>query len=126
MFSDENKKKASNSNGKYLSNTTLIGSNSTITGHINCQGDIRIDGIVNGNIVSDGKVVIGTEAKVNGNVNSEKADIFGYVKGDINVVDKLRILDKANLIGDITTSHLCVEETAFFIGVCNMEKGSKK
>ncbi|HEY8388333.1 MAG TPA: polymer-forming cytoskeletal protein, partial [Parasegetibacter sp.] len=61
--------------------TSLIGAGTTVTGDISCNGDIRIDGELKGNIVSKAKIVIGPAGKVEGDIEGTQADIMGTVKG---------------------------------------------
>ena len=58
----------------------IIESSTKIVGDIYSKADFRIDGIVEGNITTTGKVVIGKSGKINGKINSSNADISGSIK----------------------------------------------
>ena len=63
----------------------LINSGTIITGEINSNGDVRIDGQLKGTINTKGKVVIGKKGKVEGEINCSNADISGEVNAKTNV-----------------------------------------
>lgn len=119
MFNKKPEKMAKN-NDSDPNVINLIGSGTEITGDITCNGDIRIDGILNGNLNTKGKVVIGETGKANGEVNCKNADISGKIEGKI-IISELLILKSASLIsGDIVTNKLSIEPGARFTGNCNM------
>ena len=98
----------------------IIRSGTEINGDINCRGDIRIDGKLIGNLVSDGKVVVGEEGIVEGNIKCSNATISGGVKVNIEVNELLTLKSTANLVGEINTNKLMIEPGANFSGSCKM------
>lgn len=60
-----------------------------IEGSITSITDIRIDGIINGNVKSQAKIVIGPTGKVNGDIYCEDLTVEGEVVGDIHVLKTL-------------------------------------
>jgi cytoskeletal protein CcmA (bactofilin family) len=100
--------------------TSIIGKGVTLTGDIDSTADIRIDGTLHGNIKSSARVFIGADAMVEGNIESNHADILGKVKGIVRVKEVLNLRGKACLVGDIYTTKLEVEPTANFNGQCHM------
>lgn len=98
----------------------LIGAGTTIEGEIRSNGDIRVDGIINGSVTSKAKVVVGTTGSIEGDINCQNADISGAVKGKLMVVEMLFLKSTAKITGDITSSKLVVEAGASFTGSCNM------
>lgn len=98
----------------------LVGSGTEITGDIVSSGDIRIDGIINGNLQTKGKVVIGETGKAKGEVNCKNADISGKIEGKIIVTELLSLKPSALIVGDIVSGKLAIEPGARFTGNCNM------
>ena len=90
----------------------IIESSTKIVGDIYSKADFRIDGIVEGNITTTGKVVIGKSGKINGKINSSNADISGSVSGKIEVAETLSLMSESLIQGDIVTGKLSVEEGA--------------
>lgn len=100
--------------------TTLIGAGTVITGNIEASGDIRIDGILKGNLFAKAKVIIGPDSIIEGDIIGQQADILGRVEGRIQVNDLLYLRGKAVILGDIHAVKLLIEPTVNFNGQCRM------
>lgn len=98
----------------------LIGTGTRITGDIVSNGDVRIDGILSGNISLKGRLVVGPQGKIEGDVHCQNADISGEIKGKVQVAEMLALKQTAKINGDITTGKLVVEPGANFTGTCSM------
>ncbi|HRI29452.1 MAG TPA: polymer-forming cytoskeletal protein [Chitinophagales bacterium] len=98
----------------------IIGQGTKITGAISCQGDIRIDGEVQGNITAYAKIVIGSSGMVLGDIVCENADVAGKIDGTIKVKELLNLKETATITGDISTHKLVIEAGAVFNGLCTM------
>lgn len=99
-------------------NTITVGTE--ITGDIVSNGDIRLDGVLNGNLTAKGKLVIGESGRVKGLVTCKNSDIYGYVEGRINVTELLSLKSTCEIIGDITSNRLAIEPGCKFTGNCKM------
>ena len=102
-----------------LHNTITNGTE--ITGDINSQGDLRLDGFLKGNLNIRGRVVIGKTGKVLGTINCKNAEINGQVEGKINVSELLSLTETANVRGDIIINKLNIQPGCKFTGTCSME-----
>lgn len=91
-----------------------------ITGDIVCKGDIRIDGKLYGNLNCEGKVVVGENGLVQGNIECKNATISGALKVNIKVSELLTLKNTSNLVGEIVTNKLQIEPGANFSGSCKM------
>lgn len=100
------------------SNRILIGTE--IVGDVKTNGDIRIDGYVKGTIETEGKLVIGEQGTVEGEVKCANASLSGVLKGTIEVESLLSLHKSAKVHGDIYASKLSVEPGAEFSGKCSM------
>lgn len=100
------------------SNRILIGTE--IEGDLRSNGDIRIDGVVKGNINVAGKLVIGEKGKVEGEVVCANATVSGLLKGKAQVKELLTMTQSAVVKGDVITSKLAVEPGAELSGTCSM------
>ena len=103
----------------------LISNGTEITGDIRSQGDIRIDGVLIGNLSTKGKVVIGNTGKVKGEVVCKNSEVSGEIEGKINVSQLLTLKVSSAIIGDIITNKLSIEPGARFTGNCNMSDGNE-
>ncbi len=100
--------------------TTIIGAGTTITGNIESNGDIRVDGKIIGNLEAKSKVIIGANGIIEGDITGKNADVLGTVKGKIKMEDLLYLHGKAIVDGDLYAGKLQIEPTASFNGQCHM------
>jgi cytoskeletal protein CcmA (bactofilin family) len=106
------------------SGTSLIGTGTTITGDIASNGDVRIDGVLKGNIRGTAKILIGQDGVVEGDIEGQQADIMGRVEGKIVVRELLNLRSNAVIKGDIRAGKLQIEPTVVFNGQCQMGEAS--
>ena len=118
MFTKNNESMKRTENNNSVVN--IIGQGTSILGDINSNGDIRIDGTLKGSIKTEGKVVLGKEGIVEGDVVCQNADISGTIKAMITVSNMLSLKETAKLNGDIVTNKLSIEPGAEFTGSCSM------
>jgi cytoskeletal protein CcmA (bactofilin family) len=100
--------------------TTIISKGVIIEGKVTSNGNIRVEGIIQGDILSKHSVVVGENGKVNGKIDAASINIGGKVSGTISAKEKLILGSKGNIKGDIFTTLLVVEEGAVFNGKGNV------
>lgn len=91
-----------------------------LMGDLITDSSIRIDGEVIGNITCAGKVLLGENAIINGNLNCNEADVEGKVTGNLKVESLLTLREKARIEGDINTNKIEIHQGAIFLGNCSM------
>ena len=117
--------KTTDSNVQY----SKIDKNTVLKGAINAKTDIRIDGTLEGEVETVGRVIIGKDAVVNGKVLCANADIEGVFKGNLTVSGSLSLKAGSNVEGEVFIQKLIVESGATFNANCSMhseEDGVKK
>lgn len=92
-----------------------------IKGDIISQADFRIDGKLDGNVKTSGKVVIGKDGYIHGKVECVNADIEGNFNGELMVSELLSLKSSAVIEGNVTVSKLSVEPGATFNATCTMK-----
>ncbi|MAO33516.1 MAG: cell shape determination protein CcmA [Flavobacteriales bacterium] len=103
-----------------IETVNTIGAGTVITGDIQSKGDVRIDGNLKGSVNTTGKLVLGKEGVIEGDVVCNNADISGTLKAKITVSQLLLLKTTAKLTGDISTNKLSIEPGATFTGSCSM------
>lgn len=93
---------------------------SVIKGDVVTENDIRIDGRFEGTIYAKGKVVVGENACVKGNIVCHYADFWGSVEGDSYIRETLILRSSAKVVGDIHVKNLQVELNASINGSCQV------
>ena len=99
---------------------TLIAAGTTLKGDISSNGDIRIDGTLQGNIQCQAKVIIGSNGSVEGDISGQQADIMGKVAGTIKVKELLQLKGGSHVNGNLYAGKLQIEPSANFNGQCHM------
>jgi len=99
---------------------TMFGQGTQLTGDVNSDGDIRVDGAVKGVLHSKAKIVIGVTGVVEGDLICQNATIDGKVNGNVMASELVILTKSAFVTGDIQLKKLVVEEGARFSGKCTM------
>lgn len=87
-----------------------------VIGSIRFSNDMHIDGKIEGEIISDsGRVTIGENAKIKGDVTAGEVSIYGDVEGKISS-QRCELKRQSKLRGDIKTQTLSMEEGAQLSG----------
>lgn len=87
-----------------------------INGHISGEGELMIDGTVNGNIQMT-HLVVGTLGHIVGNIEADTLEVRGRVIGNI-FAREVRLAQEAFVEGDISFDKLAVDPGAYFQGRC--------
>ncbi|MDR2413747.1 MAG: polymer-forming cytoskeletal protein [Odoribacteraceae bacterium] len=98
----------------------LLSEGTRIEGEISATNDIRVDGIIKGNIKTSGRVVIGPTAKIEGNIESPGVDLLGLMQGNIISSGLVSLRGNSTFTGNITTAQVSVEVGAIFNGECRI------
>lgn len=101
---------------------TIFGPKTQFTGMVRSEGMIRIDGHIEGNIVADKGVIVGSEGCLIAHVKSRTATIAGSVQGNLDVLEKVELLSTGKIIGDIRCGSLSVSVGAVFRGASLSKK----
>ena len=85
-----------------LGRTNRIVEGTKIEGSIETNADIRLDGVLVGDLNVSGRLVIGPKGAVEGDVNCVNADIEGRIKGNVIVKEGLVVKASAMIEGEVT------------------------
>ena len=125
MFNQKSKSDSFMESPAATGGASLIASGTTLKGDISSNGDIRIDGTLQGNIHCTAKVVIGANGVIEGDISGQTADIMGKVSGTIKVKELLQLKGGSQVTGNIYSSKLQIEPTANFNGQCHMNASTE-
>lgn len=98
---------------------TIIADGTVVHGAMAVDGNLRLDGTVEGGISCTGKMVIGPKGHVKGNVRSAGLVLHGFLEGDVHTSEDLVLKSSCVMKGDIYTVGLEIEPQAKFNGACN-------
>ena len=122
MFSDNKKDKRMEEN---KSNQNLIAQGTKITGDFISEGDFRIDGTIEGNVKTSGKIVVGKSGFIKGTLQGTDAYFEGKFSGKLALSGILTLKSTAHIDGEVIVGKLAVEPGASFNVTCAM-KGTVK
>lgn len=96
--------------------TNVLSSGIEITGSIRFSNDMIIDGKIEGEITSDkGRVTIGENAIIKGDVTAGEVKVYGKIEGKI-ISERCELKDKSKITGDIKSKVFSMEEGAQLSG----------
>lgn len=99
----------------------LLGAGTRYEGKLFFDGRVRIDGEFEGEIHSDGLLLIGEEATVKGAIHVHTLIVRGgKVDGDIHATELVELHAPAEIRGDIRTKALFMDKGVRFDGACVM------
>jgi cytoskeletal protein CcmA (bactofilin family) len=122
MFSDNKKAKHME---EITSSQNIIAQGTKINGDFNSEGDFRIDGTIEGNIKTTGKVVVGKSGFIKGTLQGTDAHFDGKFSGKLSLSGTLTLKSTAHIDGEVVVGKLAVEPGATFNVTCIM-KGTVK
>ena len=108
-----------------LGKTNRIVEGTTIIGDINSPADFRLDGRLEGNFKTLGKLVIGPAGSIKGTITALNTDIEGKFEGKINVEDLLTLKATAVVSGEVICAKIAIEPGANFTSTCEMRTNLK-
>lgn len=104
----------------------FVGKGVTVKGVINYKGTVKIDGCFEGEITTEGVLLVGSEAVIKAQVLAGSVVSYGKIIGDIMATDKVSLMAPAVLNGSLKTPALSMEEGVLFTGQLEMtEKTSQ-
>lgn len=100
---------------------TIIGNNSKIEGILTASESTRIDGVLQGKIMSESSVIVGETGEVVGDITAVEILVAGIVYGNLIAKERIELTSTGRVLGDLITKTLLIDEGASFKGNCTME-----
>ncbi len=91
-----------------------------LEGTLELTGTFRIDAAVKGNIISEQSLILGEDAKVEGQIDGNQVVVGGRFDGIINAKGRVEIQAKGVVTGEIHSPCLVIEAGGIFDGRCHM------
>ena len=99
----------------------MIGSSTRVRGRISGDGDLRLEGSVEGDISLQGDLTITDGARAASNVEARAVTIGGELEGDVRAQGTVHIESGARVRGDMYSDSVAIDEGAEFNGRLNAE-----
>lgn len=102
------------------SNDARIGPSSYVNGRIEGDGNLIVEGRVDGSIQIRGDLHIEASASVKSSVSARNILVFGLLVGDAVAAERIELAPSGRMIGDVRTPRFTVHEGAAFKGRVDM------
>ena len=107
--------------------SATLGKSVTIKGEIRGDEDLTINGDMEGSIDLTGHhLTVGPEARVKASIVARAVDVAGSVHGKVDAMERIEIRGKAELIGDIHTAKIVIEDGAYFKGAVDITRSGDR
>ena len=103
---------------------TLIGETMKIKGEITSRETLQLNGELEGQVNLDGRLTVSPKGKASANIKAKEVDVAGAVQGNIDASERIILRKGANLVGDVRTAGIVIEDGAYFKGGVDIAKPS--
>lgn len=100
---------------------TLLGKGSEFEGKLTFEGQVRIDGKFQGQIITKDVLVIGDGAKVQAEIQAGTVIINGQVEGNVKATQIIELKTPGRVKGNLETPSLSMDKGVIFEGTLKME-----
>jgi cytoskeletal protein CcmA (bactofilin family) len=106
--------------------SAAIGPSMTIKGEIRAREELMVDGEVEGSLESQSLLTVGPNGKVRANIKAREVVVYGSVRGNVEVAEKIAIRDHGSLVGDIKAAGISIDDGAYFKGSIDIVRPEPK
>ncbi len=103
-----------------------LGEDTVFSGTLSFNGVVRIDGKMDGEVNTDDTLIVGENGVLEANINAGTVICRGKIKGTIKASKRIEIHTNSEVVGNISTPALLVENGAIFDGTCDMTGNESK
>lgn len=105
--------------------SAFITKGTELIGTLKTDGDVFLDGRMDGEITAGGRTIVETESIVNADVFCKDLDVSGEVNGNLDVSNCIQVSSTGKIFGNIECDELLIDEGATYrgeISISNREK----
>lgn len=99
----------------------FLGRETEFAGKLSFTGVVRIDGRFEGEILTEGTLIIGESANIESDVHASHIIISGEIRGNIIADDRIEIHAPGKVYGNIQAPTVVIDEGVVFEGHCRMK-----
>jgi cytoskeletal protein CcmA (bactofilin family) len=89
---------------------SLLDSQLSITGDLETTASLRIEGNLDGSVLSADSVVIGVGSKISGDIHAREVVVGGTITGNVHASERVELQATAVVTGDVHTGSILVQE----------------
>jgi cytoskeletal protein CcmA (bactofilin family) len=95
---------------------TVIGETMRIKGEIYSNEEMHLDGQVEGRLETRNRLTIGPKGKADASITAAEVVVSGSIRGNVDAAERIVLHKGANLVGDVKTAGIVIEDGAYFKG----------
>ncbi len=104
----------------------FLGEGTEFEGKLSFTGSVRLDGRFKGEIFSEGTLVVGDSASIEGEIDVSEIIVSGEIKGSITASKRIEIHAPGKVFGNIQSPVVIIDEGVIFEGTCKMRSLDKE
>ena len=104
---------------------TVIAAHTRLHGSIEADGDLVVEGSVDGSVRSTGQLTLGPQAKVSGEIDARDVRIAGTLIRSVRAVGVIHLLSTAEVHGDLEAARVVIDDGALFEGQVRLRRDAK-
>jgi len=89
---------------------SLLDAPLTITGDLETTGSLRIEGNLDGSVLSADSVVVGVGCRITGDIHAREVVVGGTITGNVHASERVELQATAVVTGDVHTGSILVQE----------------
>lgn len=101
---------------------TFLGKGAQFKGVLHFEGTVRIDGEVEGEVITQGTLIVGERGIINAEITAGTVIVGGRINGNIHASQKIQLLSKSIVTGSLITPCMMIEDGALLNGICEMKR----
>ena len=98
----------------------IISSGTVVKGEFHTTGNVRIDGEFEGDITTQGRLIVGQGGVITGTIVCQNGEFEGKISASVEVEQHLALKATSRLVGDVKADKISIETGAVFHGHCKM------
>src|SRR5579863_7480855 len=99
------------------SHSTVLGGTLVLKGELSGKEDLLIEGQFDGSVdVPDHTLTVGAQGHVKADIRARQVIVHGSVEGKVTAKDKVDLRKTGNVIGDLVSASVSIEDGAYFKG----------
>jgi len=104
---------------------TFFGKGAQFKGVLTFEGTARIDGEIEGEIITQGTLIVGETGVIKAEITAGTVVVGGRVTGNIHASQKIQLLHNSVVTGSLTTHSVVIEDGALLNGICEMQHAAE-
>lgn len=101
---------------------TFLGKGAQFKGVLTFEGTTRVDGEIEGEIITQGTLIVGESGVIKAEVTAGTVVVGGRITGNIHASEKIQLLHNSVVTGSLTTHSIVIEDGAILNGICEMQQ----